>query len=254
MAVVQGRLDVYVTPAEFPAGAASGCAVAMIDVLRASTSIAVALSNGARAVVPFDEPDAAADRAKQLERGSVLLTGERKMGRIAGFDLGNSPAEFTRDVVDGKVVLMTTTNGTRALLAPHGALDVVVASYVNCTAVATWLRSALRSGTNVVIMCAGSERQFSLEDAGCAGRLIRTILEGMDVFTVGMNDAARTCQLIDREYSTPDALFRAASHGQALIAAGYEDDLARCAQLDAYPIVPILVERQIVSLGPTLTR
>ena len=84
--------------------------------LRASTTIAVALANGARAVIPFESSDEAIMRAKPFERGAVRLAGERRMLTIPGFDLGNSPIEHTRGVVEGKTVLMTTTNGTKALL------------------------------------------------------------------------------------------------------------------------------------------
>ena len=107
----------------------------MIDVLRASTTIAAALANGARAVVPVESSDAAVTRAKAFERTDVLLAGERKTKPIPGFDLGNSPREFTRDAVEGKTVLMTTTNGTPAIMNTPGARDVVIASYVNYTAV-----------------------------------------------------------------------------------------------------------------------
>jgi 2-phosphosulfolactate phosphatase len=248
------RLDVYVTPSELPAGGAAGCVVAVIDVLRASTTITVALANGARAVIPFDETDEAAERAKQFERGSALLAGERKMVRIPSFDLGNSPAEFTRDVVEGKTVLITTTNGTRALLAPQGALDIVVASYVNCGAVSTMLRTALRAGTPVAIVCAGRERHFSLEDVACAGRLVRTVTAGFDDLHPVLNDGALTALLLDREYPEPGVVFDASSHGRSLAEAGFAGDLALCARVDAYPIVPILADRQIVPLGPTLTR
>src|SRR5689334_24001380 len=128
--------------------------------------------NGARAVVPFESSDEAVTRSKSFERRDVLLAGERKMKPIPGFDLGNSPLEFTREAVEGKTVLMTTTNGTPAITNTAGAKDVVVASYVNFTAVLTMLRTALRGGTDITLVCAGRDRQFGLEDAGCAGRFV----------------------------------------------------------------------------------
>ncbi|HEU5479078.1 MAG TPA: 2-phosphosulfolactate phosphatase, partial [Candidatus Tumulicola sp.] len=88
----------------------TGRVVAVIDVLRASTTIATALANGARNVVPLESADAVMTRAKQLERADVRTAGERKMQPIPGFDLGNSPREMTREAVDGKTVLFTTTN------------------------------------------------------------------------------------------------------------------------------------------------
>lgn len=248
-----GRIDVYLTPTEIAPGAVSGSVVAVIDVLRASTSIAVALANGAKAVIPFESPDAVVDRARQLERAAVLLAGERKMLALAGFDLGNSPREMTADVVEGKTLLMTTTNGTRAFLAAAGARELIVASYVNCSAVTALLRTALRSGTNVAIVCAGHEREFALEDAGCAGRFIQLVTSGFP--SIAMNDAAHTCLLIDRHYAgDPAALFAASQHGRSLASAGFSDDLAVCGAVDHYPTVPVMVDRQIVRLGPDLAR
>jgi len=141
-----------------------GRVVAMIDVLRASSTIAVALANGARAIIPLESSEDVVTRSKQFERAGVLLAGERRMLRMDGFDLGNSPVEHSRAVVEGKTVLLTTTNGTRALLAVQGARDVVVASYVNLTADCAMLRAALRGGSDVTIVCAGQGRQFALED------------------------------------------------------------------------------------------
>jgi len=105
--------------------------VLVIDVLRASTSIAAALNNGARAVIPFQGVDEAMTRARSLERSDVLLAGERKMVPIRGFDLGNSPGEFTPAVVQGKTIVMTTTNGTAALAGAQGAHEVLVGSFAN---------------------------------------------------------------------------------------------------------------------------
>src|SRR5215218_10504183 len=157
------RLDVLFGVQQMTPQDVQGRVVAMIDVLRASTTIAVALANGARTVIPLEGSEDIVTRSKQFERGSVLLAGERRMLKMDGFDLGNSPVEHTREVVEGKTVLLTTTNGTKALLATQGARDVVVASYVNLTGVTAMLRTALRGGTDIAIVCAGHERQFSLE-------------------------------------------------------------------------------------------
>ena len=119
----------------------------------------------------------------------------------------------------------------------QGARDVVVASYVNLTAVSTMLRTALRGGADITIVCAGQDRQFALEDAACAGRYVHHIskrLSGMDV-----NDAALAASLIDRKYGENlMRLFNTAAHGRALAAAGFGDDLTACAAVDAYPVIP----------------
>ena len=242
------RLDVFFGTHLVAPGDSAGRVVAVIDVLRASTSIAAALSNGARAVVPFDTSEEVVTRAKTLSRSEVRLAGEQKMLRIPGFDLGNSPREFTPDVVGGKTVLICTTNGTGALIAVQGARDVVVASYVNLTAVLALLRTALRGGADVAIVCAGRGRQFSLEDAGCAGRYVNQVTRSLT--SVDLNDAAVASTLIDRKYGNSlTRLFLASEHGRALQAAGFGHDLALCGTVDAFGVVPVYAERQITKIG-----
>ena len=247
------RIDVLFGVQQATPQDVQGRVVAVIDVLRMSTTIAVALNNGARAVVPFDNSEEVVTRSKQMERGSFLLAGERRMLKMEGFDLGNSPLEHTREAVEGRTVLLTTTNGTKALLAVQGARDVVVASYVNLTGVSAMLRTALRGGADITLVCAGHDRQFALEDAACAGRFVHHIskrLAGIDV-----NDAALAAQLIDRKYGDNLVrLFNTAAHGRALAAAGFEGDLAAAAAVDSTPVIPIYQDRQITKLGPDRER
>src|SRR5437762_2702155 len=169
------RVDVYFCPQEVGPADVTNRVVAVVDVLRASTSIAIALANGARAVIPFASSEEVVSRAKSLAKSEVKLAGERRMQPIPGFDLGNSPREFTKDAVDGKTILMNTTNGTSAVLAVQGARDVVIASYVNFSTALSMLRAALRGGTDVAIVCAGQDRHFALEDSACAGLFVQQI-------------------------------------------------------------------------------
>jgi 2-phosphosulfolactate phosphatase len=247
------KLDVLLIPGELTPGAVLGRVVAVIDVLRASTSIAVALDNGARSVVPLESTDTAIMWSKQFDREKVVLAGELKMMPIAGFDIGNSPREFSAEVVSGRTVLMTTTNGTRALLSLQGARDVVVAAYVNHAAVNAMLRTAARADTDISIVCAGHEGHFSLEDAACAGHYVRSI--SLRNRSVVLNDGARACELIDRRYGDNiEKIFRDSVHGQALAEAGFGEDLLACAAVDSHPVVPIYQERQITRLGPDRER
>jgi 2-phosphosulfolactate phosphatase len=247
------RLEVFFGAHEVAPGDTAGRVVAVIDILRASTSIAVALANGARAVVPLETSAEVVTRAKTFARSEVRLAGEQKMLPIPGFDFGNSPREFTPDAVGGKTVLICTTNGTQAVTAVQGARDVVVASYVNFTAVLTLLRAALGGGADVAIVCAGHSRQFSLEDAACAGRYVHHVTKRLT--SVELNDAALAASLIDRKYGDDLArLFLASAHGQALRDAGFADDLPLCAAVDTYGVVPIYHERQITKLGPERAR
>lgn len=241
------------SPRELTAGDVQARVVAVIDVLRASTSIAIALFNGARTVVPVESVEDALSVAKPFERDQVRLAGERRMLPISGFDMGNSPGDFSAEAVAGRTIVMSTTNGTRALLNLAGARDVVVAAYVNHAAVSALLRTAARSNTDISIVCAGSEGHFSLEDAACAGRYVRSISK--QATSVIRNDAACASALIDRKYGDNIAkIFEESSHGQALAQAGFDGDLAACAALDSHPVVPIYQDKQITRLGPDRER
>ena len=247
------RLEVFFGAHQVAPGDTAGRVVAVIDVLRASTSIAAALANGARAVVPLDTSEEVVTRAKTFARSEVRLAGEQRMLPIPGFDLGNSPREFTPDAVGGKTVLICTTNGTRTVTAVQGARDVVIASYVNFTAVLTLLRTALRGGADVAVVCAGRNRQFSLEDAACAGRYVHHVTRRLT--SVELNDAAIAASLIDRKYGDDlTRLFLASAHGRALREAGFGDDLSVCAAVDSFGVVPVYHERQITKLGPERER
>ena len=246
------KVEVHMSPRPAP-GDVQGKVVAVVDVLRASTTIAIALANGARAVVPFESLDDALTRSRQLDRSEFILAGERKNLAIEGFDMGNSPIEFTSEAVAGRNIFMTTTNGTRALMGLQGARDVVVASYVNHSAVSAMLRAAVRADADILIVCAGEEGHFSLEDAACAGRYVRTITK--QNASIATNDAAFACALIDRKYGDNiTKIFKDSSHGKALAEAGFADDLVACAAVDSHPVVPIYQDKQITRLGPDRER
>ena len=248
------RIDVFFGTAGLSASDTAGRVVVVIDVLRASTTIATALANGARAVIPLESAEDVVTRAKAFDRSEVKLAGERQMRPIPGFDLGNSPREFTRETIEGKTVLFSTTNGTAAIAAIQGPpRDVVIGSYVNFSAVLAMLRTAIRGGADIAILCAGTEKQFSLEDAACAGRYVHQAMRRRS--DIALNDAALAGMLIDRRYSDNlMRLFSASSHGRAMSEAGYGDDLAVCAAIDSYPVIPIYQDRQITKLGPERAR
>lgn len=246
------RLDVFFTPNQVKPPDTAGRLVIIVDVLRASTTVATALGNGAKTVIPLEGPDEVISRSREFARSQTLLAGEQKMFPISGFDLGNSPQAFTPEVVAGKTILITTTNGTRALLGVQGARDIVIASYVNFSAVLVMMKVAASSKTDIAIICAGEEGSFTLEDSACAGRYVRAIPKRT---TIAVNDAAAASVLIEKKYGDNIAkVFKESTHGQALESAGFGDDLTAAAEVDAYPVVPIWQDRQITKLGPERER
>lgn len=242
------RIDVYFIASSTGQVDLHDRVVLVVDVLRASTSIAAALNNGARAVIPLQGVDEAIMRARSLERSEVLLAGERKMAPIHGFDLGNSPREFTADVVAGKTIVMTTSNGTAALASTVGAAEVLVGCFANYSAVLAWLRAAARAGKSLTIICAGSNGRFALEDAICAGRFVRGVARrGIQP---DLGDAANVAAIIDRRMGADlMAVLRDSEHGRALIEAGLGGDVTYCAGIDTHPVVPIYRDRQVIRLG-----
>jgi 2-phosphosulfolactate phosphatase len=234
-------ISIHKHPPLVPAETLAGSAVVVIDLLRASTSICWALANGAREVWPFAEVDELLSAAAELGRENVLLGGERGGVRIDGFDLGNSPAEYTPERVAGKSVLITTTNGTRALWHARLAKQIVVGCANNRAAVA----AALRDEAEVHVLCAGTDGEPSAEDELAAGAIA-------DLLTQQAPDApaevARWRELVaaaEAAGRTPSEQFARAlaeiKHGQTLVRLGFGDDLPRCAALDVLGVVPEFV-------------
>ncbi|MGW8266966.1 MAG: 2-phosphosulfolactate phosphatase [Longimicrobiales bacterium] len=232
--------EVFFSPAVVDEASVEGRTAVVIDVIRATSCIVEAMANGARGIFPTTLPEEALKLASSLGREDTLLCGERKGLKIEGFDLGNSPTEFVEDVVKGKQLVMTTTNGTRAFLAAEHADRVLAASFLNLSAVTR----ALKDGEPLTIVCAGREDRFSMDDALCAGLLLKKLVETEGVEVRG-NDAARAVMDIAEQYLPDEAFLRSTKAGQALEEIGMEGDLAFCALLDRHAIVPEMKERRI---------
>jgi 2-phosphosulfolactate phosphatase len=241
------RLDVFLTPGELVPGEVADRTVVVIDVLRATSSIVEALAAGATKLFPVASIEEALRLANTLGRDTVLLCGERKALPIEGFDLGNSPAEFTADRVAGKTLVMSTTNGTSALLAAPGASRVIVASWLNLGAI---VEDLVRSGAEPVVVCAGRDRHFGLDDAVLAGRIAAEVMAAAPDAEWTPNDGALAALALARAYSDPEALFPLTAAGQAIVAAGLGADLPFCAQVNRHEVVPVLHDRAVTLSAP----
>lgn len=239
------RVDVAFTPAGLSATDVQGRTIFVIDILRASTAICAALNHGAKAVIPVASTEEALRLAQTIGSTDVRLAGEKDCIRIPGFDLGNSPLEMTEAAVRGKTIIVTTSNGTRALLACQGANAVYLAAAVNLTAAAEKARESLRADHHMLVICAGRDGAFSLDDAYCTGQLLAAAF-GSRKPRRGLNDAALACLDLVRRYGDrwerPLAYSRA---GRELIKLGFRDDLRAAARLDAYPVLPHFHERRV---------
>jgi 2-phosphosulfolactate phosphatase len=244
--VAEKRLDVLLTPGELSPTEITGRTVVVLDVLRASTSIVEALASGARTLFPVATIEEAIRLATTLGREEVLLAGERRALPIEGFDLGNSPLEFTRRRVSGKTIVMSTTNGTIALAAAGGGSRVVVGAWTNFRAV---VQELVREDAEPVFLCAGRDRAFGLEDAVCAGQMARAVMKADADATWTTNDGAIAALALAERFPDPVSFFPSTLAGRAIIEAGLERDLAFCARRDIRTVVPVLNDRQI-TLAP----
>jgi 2-phosphosulfolactate phosphatase len=160
------NITTVLSPALFEAtvGGVENKNVVVIDILRATTTMCVAMENGANSIWPVDSVQKAA------QAGSSFLTaGERNGEKVEGFDLGNSPQEFSEEVVKGRDIVMTTTNGTKAISLSEGAKNIYIASYRNISAVVQELQ---KQPEDIVLFCSGWKDQVNLEDTLFAGEVI----------------------------------------------------------------------------------
>lgn len=237
------KIDVHYTiPEADPTVFAEATAV-VIDVVRATTTMVEALAHGARSILPTAGTEEAVKLATSLGRDDTLLCGERKGLKVEGFDLGNSPSEFTPDVVEGKRLVMSTTNGTRAFGLAQEAARVVACAFTNLTAVA----GALEGSDRIVVLCAGRQDHFSIDDAVCAGHLLEALVG--DGSGHELNDGARAARALARVIRPGGSFLRGTTAGQALEAIGLEDDLEICAEMDRHDIVPELGDQGLTVEG-----
>ena len=214
------RVHVAFTPAE----SARAPVAVVVDVLRATSTIVQALASGYRRVLCCAEIDEARELRERLGEG--VLAGERLAQAIPGFDLGNSPAEFVEP--RGETVILTTTNGTRAIVAAAaGAETVLVGTLLNLAAVADAARDA---GADVEVVCAGVDGRFTLDDAYCAGR-IAGLLGGE------RSDAAEAAVRLAGSFANAEEGLRAAENPRQ---EALGDDLAWCARESVLAVVPRL--------------
>ena len=239
------KIDVYFTPLGLNAADLTGRGVVVIDVLRATSSIVTALSAGAKAVVPAATSEEAVRLTANLERDGIVLAGERRMVKIEGFGLGNSPREMTPEAVGGKTVFLATTNGTPALVAAQGGDPVLVAAALNFSAVAERARAVFAEHGDLVIICAGREKQFALEDAYTAGRLIKAVKKGAR--RVALNDAAQVSFDVAGQQGGWQDAFDASDAARQLVETGLGDDVAYCAHPDRFTVVPVYSDRRITA-------
>lgn len=226
-------IEVAFLPRELADRNLGGMLCIVLDIFRATTSMITAFANGCRTIIPATTVEEARAVAAGQKNRPYLLAGERKGLRIDGFQFGNSPREFMRKFADDAALVMTTTNGTRAVKAAAGADGVLIGGFINAAAVC---RHAADNGKDILIVCAGTDGLFSLEDALCAGLLVNILGERENC---RLTDAARAAMLM---YQTAAGelyqVAATASHGRCLSALGFAEDVAICLDISTVSLVP----------------
>jgi len=226
-------VQVHLLPKLVPCGSLAGGLAVVVDVLRATTTIIHALAAGCTAVRPCAEVEEALELAGSMRAGRVLLGGERGGVRLEGFDLGNSPREYSTRVCRGNTLVLTTTNGTRALLCAAQAARTLVAGFVNYSAVCEQLRLDARP---VHILCAGTEGHVTLEDTLLAGAFVDFLCEGAEV---RLNDSARLAwDCFENHGRVLVGALELSRGGASLRQLGYDEDIRTAAQVDLFHLVP----------------
>nr|WP_245301106.1 2-phosphosulfolactate phosphatase family protein [Thermoanaerobacterium butyriciformans] len=210
-----------------------GKVVVVIDTLRATSVITTALVNGAKEIIPVVDIEDAINISGHLERDMILLGGERNAVKIEGFDLSNSPLEYSEDVVKGKTIIITTTNGTRALKKASSSDDVVVGCLLNVTSVADYI---YKENKDVVIICAGTEGKFSIDDIITAGAILDR-LEKLSPYE--SDDLSKASYFLYKSFQ--DNILNIMKYGYHLNRIeklGFHEDVEFCTTIDKFSVVP----------------
>jgi len=237
-------LDVCLSPALLHLYDTRNAVVVIIDVFRATSTIAAALHNGAARVVPVASVEDCI--AKGACTDNSITAGERDGKVAAGLQYGNSPLEYPAEFVRGKTLVLTTTNGTRLLHMVKDAAEIVTGSFVNLSAVCDFL---VEQGKRVVLGCAAWKDRFNLEDTLFAGAVAHRVADHFSV-TDDATRAARTLHAAAEGRPYIECL-RDSSHYQRLSRYGLEHDMEHCTTPDIHPVLPILRGEDLVPYTAT---
>ena len=232
------KIDVAILPKDVNKMNLSNTVCIVLDIFRATTSIVTSMANGCKTIVPVLCIEDARTLANHI--GPVLFAGERQSIRMDGCDFGNSPFEFSQDKVRNQTIIMTTTNGTVAIRATEGAHRTLIGSFLNAKAVC---QQAKGYGKDILIVCAGTDGLFSLEDTLCAGLLVQLLTEE----EMEQSDSARGALLMYNQ--AKDKLIETAvdsRNGKRLYDMNRMYDIVYCFQIDTLNIVPEYREGKIL--------
>jgi len=228
------KINVLISPLNAEEMYFAGKNTVVIDVLRATTVISAALDNGAKEIIPVGTIEFAMKISGDAFGGHRLLGGERNTKKIDGFNLGNSPLEYVKEVVDSKSIILYTTNGSKAIVRAKFSENLITCSFYNLNAVADYI---VKMNKDFEILCAGDNGRFSLEDTVCAGKLISEIIKLKE--EIELTDSARASIALNKSFGRSiTKMFSESEHGRKLIDNGFKEDISFCAKLSKSDIIP----------------
>jgi len=231
-------LEVCLSPALLHLFNTKGTIVVIIDVFRATSTIAAALNNGAKCVIPVASVEECIAVGKSIPNS--LTAGERDGKVAAGLEFGNSPLEYPRSFVEGKTLVLTTTNGTRLLHMVQDAAEIITGAFLNLDAVCRFL---IKERRPVLLACAAWKDRFNLEDTLFAGAVISAVKEHFNVNCDSVRAASHLYQSSGGLYLD---FLKDSSHYRRLSAFGLEKDMEYCTTPNLHSVVPILRGRELV--------
>ena len=233
------KIEVFLTPALLDLYTIDNSIVVVIDILRATSSMVYGIDNGATAIIPVSQVE---DCLNYADKG-YLLAAERNGEVVEGYDFGNSPFSYTADKVRNKTVVLTTTNGTKALhMARSKASQVVIGAFLNLQSLCDWLKGQEK---DVLLLCAGWKDQFNLEDTLFAGAVVNQLRQNFVHFD-DASVAAEDLYLLAKEDLY--AYVGKSSHSHRMVALNIGEDVKFCLQLDICEAIPVLVGDALVAL------
>jgi len=236
------KLEVCFSPALFGQHENRDAIVVVIDVLRASSAICNAFANGAETIIPVAE----VEEAREMKKKGYLVAAERD-GFVLDFaDFGNSPFNFTREKVEGKTIVYSTTNGTRIINLASSSHKIVIGTFLNITSLSGWLAG---QGHDVMLFCAGWKNKFNLEDSLCAGAFASKLMQS-GMFTTICDSVHASLDLWSLAKSDPCGYIQKAAQRSRLRDKGLDDCIEFCMTSDVTDIIPVLINGQLKGARP----
>lgn len=226
------NIDLIISADDIKEEKIKGKSVVVIDMLRATSVITTAINNGCIGVIPVLTVDEAL-RIANKDKSKYVLGGERKALKIDGFDCANSPLEYKSSIVKNKTLVMTTSNGTRAINGSLAAKTILIGALINAKSVGDKL---IELNNDVVIVNSGTDGQFSMDDFICSGYIIDCMLKSSKDFQI--TDIAKTSNYVYRENKNIISFIQNASHYKRIKELNLDKDLEYCCRKDIMNVVP----------------